>query len=708
MIIEVLEDAGIACEPLVAGLPITLDHLRDPAQRVDWDVFAAVMDRLEEVTGGAITPEEIAVRVLRSPSYRFLRSAGQLLFDPRHLYTVAERLVAPAMFANVTVENHWQARGRVVVTGELAAGYRESVMFFRFCHANVPLLPSLLGLPVATVIEHEVSGRHGRMVLQLPRSHTALAKVARGARLLLSLGDAARGVVRQQTELEASVASLRGSRQELRQLLERLPDGVLIHRNGIVVWANAAVIEAFGYERLDQVVGQNALEHLVPEEREVLALRLARPSSEVTHDRVDFRFVRPDGTARRLQAGAVQDVEFDGAPARLVVLRDVTEHRRLEDQLALTERMAALGTLAAGMAHEINNPLAYAHTSLEVASRELAALGDTVRTSRIEASIARAREGTERVRGIVRDLKTLSRAEDEPLDAVDLPALLDSTLALAANAINLKAQVHRRYDAVPLAHATRGRLGQVFLNLLLNAADAIPEGERDRHEIRVSTSTDAAGRAVVEIADTGLGIASKLAGRIFDPFFTTKPVGAGTGLGLAICHRIVAQLGGEIGFDSTPGAGTRFHVALPPSAPTLLVAPPVTRSTAPLARGRVLVVDDEPALLRSVSELLGDVHDVVTASSGRQALDLLLVDHGFDAVLADLMMADLTGMDLYDAVRAKHPGLERRFVFMTGGAFTARGRDFLAQVPNRCIEKPFDADELIATLDEFLSSDAPA
>jgi CheY-like chemotaxis protein len=238
------------------------------------------------------------------------------------------------------------------------------------------------------------------------------------------------------------------------------------------------------------------------------------------------------------------------------------------------------------------------------------------------------------------------------------------------------------------------------LNLLINAADAIPDGNPAGNEIRVTTRRDANGRAVAEIFDTGTGIPAALAGRIFEPFFTTKEVGAGTGLGLAICHRIVTQLGGEISFESTPGKGTVFRVALPASDAT--PARPAEQRK-PRGRGRVLVIDDEPSLLRSIDALISENHEVVTASNGREALEVLRVDNRFDVVVADLMMADVNGIALYEAVREGHAGFERRFLFMTGGAFTAESRRFLDSIPNRCIDKPFDGDELLQAIDEVIA-----
>ncbi len=697
-VLEVLDAAKIRYEPLLAGVGLTLEALRAPGARVDWDVFAALVEGAELLGGAALTLDDIGARMLRVPSFQFLRLAGQLLVSPRQLYQVANRLVAPAMLSNITVKHTWLPAGRMVLTGELAAGYRHCEAVFRLCHANALALPRLLDLPPSTIEEQAVSGNRGRLIMVPPASHTIGAKVRRSTRALFAIGDAFRGVARQQAELEGSLDALRTSRHELRQLIERLPDGVLIHRQGVVIWANARVLESLGYERIDDVIGRGLLEFVPPEDRAQLAAAMASAKPhEVNDDWLEYRVLRPDGTTRRLQAGTVQHVDFEGEQARLIVLRDVTEQHRLHDQLALAERMALLGRLAAGVAHEINNPLAYAQASLEVAAREVATL-DPERSDLLEESLTRAREGTERVRGIVRDLKVLSRAEDEPSEAVDLPGLLDSTLVLAASAIGPKARVTRHYHDAPRARATRGRLGQLFLNLLLNAADAIPDGAPARHEIRVTIDRDRDGRARVEISDTGIGIAAAHRSRIFDPFFTTKPVGSGTGLGLAICHRIVTQLGGTITFESTPGTGTTFCVTLPAGDSTAVAPSPATHEA---RRARVLVVDDEPSLLRAIGDLVGETHDIVTASSGRQALDLLRLDRGFDVILADLMMADITGIDLFESVRSDHPGLERRFVFMTGGAFTKRSRDLLANVPNPCIEKPFDGDELLRVISQM-------
>jgi two-component system cell cycle sensor histidine kinase/response regulator CckA len=706
ILLEALDGSDVSIATLVQGLPCSLTELRDPSGRIDWDVFAELLARLDSVCGDRLSPEDIGARMLKVPSFDLLRRAGQLLVSPRQLYEVGARLVAPALFSNVIVRNEWLPSGRLVMTGELLAGYRESATYFRICHANAAELPRLLGLPASTIEEQVLKGRRARLVLLPPASHTLAARIGRSARFVGALGEAWRGVARQQRELEASIAALRTSRHEYQQLIERLPDGVMIHRNGVVRWGNAALIAIFGAQRLEDIVGRSLLDFVPPEDRAPIALAMRRAATnEVSDARHEYRVLGAEGVVRRIQSGTAQLVDFEGEPARLVVLHDVTEQHRLREQAAISDRLASIGALAAGVAHEVNNPLTYVKLSLEIASREVAALGDTARTAKLQASLGHVREGTDRVLGIVRDLKMLSRIHDEPSEAVDLPALLDSTLALAGRAIASKAQIVRAYGPTPPALATRGGLGQVFLNLLTNAADAIPEGAPSHHVIRVTTRSDAAGRAVVEITDSGCGIRPDIGTRVFDPFFTTKPVGSGTGLGLPMCHRIVTELNGEIAFESAPGA-TTFRVTFPAAPPAAArneepKTPPPSRP-----RPRVLVVDDEPALLVAFARHFADEYDMVTAPGARQALDILRDDERFDAVLADLMMADLTGIDLYEAVRENHPGLERRFLFMTGGVYTQRAQNFLSTVSNRCIEKPFDPGELLEAIDELVHAAA--
>jgi signal transduction histidine kinase len=248
---------------------------------------------------------------------------------------------------------------------------------------------------------------------------------------------------------------------------------------------------------------------------------------------------------------------------------DITERRAFEARLAVSDRLAAMGTLTAGIGHEINNPLAFITANLTYIGAELddvAALSDAGRMQEIRAAVQEAREGADRLRRIVAEMRTLARGDGRNR-LVDLNRIAQSAARPIISELRTRARVTTRLSDVPPVQGDEARLGQVLLNLLLNAADAIPEGDPAAHEITVSTfstfAADGGTRAVLEVRDTGQGIAPELRERIFDPFFTAKPVGSGRGLGLAICHHIVSALGGNITVESAPGRGSVFRVSLP-------------------------------------------------------------------------------------------------------------------------------------------------
>jgi signal transduction histidine kinase len=402
---------------------------------------------------------------------------------------------------------------------------------------------------------------------------------------------------------------------------------------------------------------------------------------------------RQDGTTITVEVAPAPAVTFAGGPATLTVGQDVSARVRLQQRLVVADRMTSLGMLGAGVAHEINNPLAYALLNVELAIRDVGRLDDAPPTLR--PSLETALEGLGRVRAIVEDLKTLARPDGERAVPTDVNAVLESTLVLAANEIARRARVVRSYGDVPPALASPPRLGQVVLNLVLNAVESMDETNRDANELRVRTFTDDRNAVTIEIEDTGAGIAPEVLGHIFDPFFTTKPVGRGTGLGLAICHQIISDFGGDITVRSTAGCGSTFRMALPSALrlPSVEAGTPVTAGAPSTRRTRVLVVDDELLILDVVRAALEN-EDVASATSGDEALALLASDASFDVILCDLMMAGMTGMDLYDTLLARHPELVGRVVFMTGGASTPTARDFLERVPDRRLDKPFTHAEL--------------
>jgi CheY-like chemotaxis protein len=371
--------------------------------------------------------------------------------------------------------------------------------------------------------------------------------------------------------------------------------------------------------------------------------------------------------------------------------RDVTQKKQLERQLMQADRLAALGTMAAGVAHEINNPLAYVMLNLEWIARKLPAVSaDPASLPALVAMLEEARQGAERVAAIVRELRSFSRAEGETRKLVDLTTVVQNAIKLVGNEVRHRARVLTSFESVRPVLANEARLEQVVVNLLLNAAQAMPEGRADRNVVALNVREDATGRAVLEVVDNGTGIPADVLPHVFDPFFTTKPVGEGTGLGLSICHGIVTSMGGQIAVYSDRD-GTTFRVVLPTSeAVAIDSAPPASgRASWPdSARARVLVVDDEPRIASALRELLSPEHMVEAAVTAQEALAAMEREE-FDVVLCDLMMPDTDGIEIFERIRGRRPGYEKRIVFMTGGAFTARAAEFLASVDNRRLEKPF-------------------
>ncbi len=387
--------------------------------------------------------------------------------------------------------------------------------------------------------------------------------------------------------------------------------------------------------------------------------------------------------------------------------RDITEQKALEQRLLVTDRMTSLGTLAAGVAHEINNPLSFVIANASVLDESLSGMKASVgeeKHAELKQIVSDLRDGAERVRRIVRDLKMFSRPDDDTSDAVDVRKVMESTVSMAWNEIRHRARLVKDYGDVPMVEANDGQLGQVFLNLLVNAAHAIAEGNVEKNEIRITTSTDGEGRVVVEVRDTGAGISESVLPHIFDPFFTTKPVGMGTGLGLSVCHGIVARLGGDITVESRVGAGTTFRVRLRPAAERRKSVPPQSEVT-PRAthRDRILIVDDEVMLGTSLRRILSRRHyDVTVCTGGREALELLAKPSDFQIILCDMMMPDVSGMDLYAALLKTAPDLARRMVFMTGAVFTPRAKEFLDEVANHRVDKPIDVPRLLEWMRDTL------
>ena len=515
------------------------------------------------------------------------------------------------------------------------------------------------------------------------------------------------------TELQRTSEALREAQRRLATLMANLPGAAYRCRNDAswtMEYMSDGCLALTGYPA-DAFLGPEArsitsITH--PEDRERLWDAVQVAAANRTPFQVIYRIRHASGREVWVWEKGQAIFAHDGQVLALEgFITDITERKQLEARALHSERMAAVGTLAAGVAHEVNNPLAFVQSNVDHVARVVAAGGPgaSERGEVLEA-LREAREGTERIRSIVRDLNSFSRAEDTHPKPLDLEDVLTSASSLAANEVRHRARLEREPGGAPPVYASEGRLVQVFVNLIVNAAHALPEGEADRHEVRLRTGTGADGTAWAEVRDTGCGIPPELLPRLFEPFFTTKPAGRGTGLGLSICHTIITGLGGRIEVESTPGLGSTFRVVLPaaqgkPEAPP--PAPEKPRPEPPVTRGRVLVIDDEELVGTALRRLLGRVHDVRVSTRADTALEWLLAGEQYDLILCDVMMPHLSGMDFHAVLGARLPSAQERVVFLSGGAFSPAAREFLARIPTgRKLDKPFDPAVLMALLRERL------
>ncbi len=390
--------------------------------------------------------------------------------------------------------------------------------------------------------------------------------------------------------------------------------------------------------------------------------------------------------------------------------QDVSQLRKLQRTAIQNDRVIALGTLAASVAHEINNPLTYVLSQSDAVAEELDALdrllvdgGATVlpdvraAVARIRDRLAPVRSGTARIASITRDLKTFSRPDERSLLPVDLRAVVESVLKLVAKEVEARARLVLDLQDTSPVTGNDARLIQVVLNLVVNAYQAVPPDAPASNQVTVATRNEG-GNVIVEVSDSGPGVAPADRERIFEPFYSTKEIGVGTGLGLFVCRNIVRGFSGDVEVSERPGGGAMFRVVIPaaaekPASAPALAPEPARPARRPSGGGQVVIIEDDSMVLRAFTLQLGHAGYRVTSfadgQSGLRAL-LELADDDVDIVFCDLMMTGMTGMDLAAELAERAPSMAAKLVLMTGGAFSAKARDFVALHRDRTVDKPFD------------------
>jgi signal transduction histidine kinase len=467
-------------------------------------------------------------------------------------------------------------------------------------------------------------------------------------------------------------------RAQLEAVIERSVEAHAVYdESGTLIFVNAAAERLFGRSR------ESLIEEGLGSQFEIdgeLEIEGGRPGD------------------RRTVLVRTSAITWHWGLGRLVTLRDVTDERRreeLERRLGHADRLASIGQLAAGVAHEVNNPSAAVVLNLSLL-RDSALESPNLEERRefITQVVQESLDGMERIRRIVQDLRSFARRDAEEVEWVQLNELVSAACNITANEVRHRARLEQELGNVPMIPARPSKLGQVLVNLIMNAAQSISPGTRSDF-VRVSTRTDAA-KVIIAVEDTGMGVPANIEDRIFEPFFTTKPRDIGTGLGLAIARQIVREHGGELDFSSRRGGGTCFRARIPLETGLSVLEPGPHAPPSPSRgrRGRVLVVDDEEPVLRAIHRALRREHDIVLAQGGIEAERVLRTDANFDLVLCDVVMPDLDGGRLHDHVREFAPDVAERFVFVSGGAFTPDAKSFVARSGLRFYDKPIDPEIL--------------
>jgi PAS domain S-box-containing protein len=492
-----------------------------------------------------------------------------------------------------------------------------------------------------------------------------------------------------------SEAALQASEASFRALIEASPDAVAVYRDGALLYTNPTMLRLLGYPDHASLAGMEVADFVHPQDRaradadvnEMLRTGKPTPLREL-------RFMTRGGDVITAEVTSLT-VQFQGRPAVATLGRDTRERRQMTARMMQVDRMTAIATLVAGLGHELNNPLSYVMANLDFATEYAQGLQERGEESAAELLevLSDARGGARRVREVIRSLRTFARADARSFGEVDLEPVLRRALEVADHELSARAAVSLEVEGPLVVRGNEARLGQMLLNLLLNAAQAMSRpspGEAVSRSVQVRGWREGK-RVWLEVRDSGPGLSEEALRRVFDPFFTTRPTGEGTGLGLYICREIVRSHGGEITLENHPEGGAIARVSLP-AQPTGDAA----------GKPRVLVLDDDPRVATAVGRTLEVRYQVEISSDPEGVLARLEAGERFDAIVCDLAMPDVSGMDVFERLEALDPEAAGRMIFLTGGTFSSRATRFAQRMADRCMEKPARSSEIQALLEQML------
>lgn len=562
--VDVAIDEGLDVDALARGLE--LDHRaiqRTAYMRVPWESFVIFLERMEEALAGELVPAMTRRFVEQNPFSNFARVGG-LFCSPQLLYRMANHVFGPMMFplARFDVEELGNIGFRVMLT--LPPDVRDCPVFFRICGEFLRHSPALIGMKPARA--HHIFGvRQATFQIDYPPSLSLLARLRRFTDAALASRAFMEELQAQGERLRESYDALQESEETFRTVVERSPDGVMVLHEDAIIFANDALARMLALRGGPELVGErietlgapgydvSGLLREAQEHGEAVALRLRLPEDDTA-------------AAVPVEARALR-ARFLGRDALIATMRDVREREASMARAIDTDRLVTMGTLAAGVAHEVNTPLGYAQANLEFIDelledtpdlREL----DAEAQADVLASLRDARKGVERAIEIASDLKEIGREGDVRGEVLDPRQSVEGALRWARAEVLQVARLHMALEACGEVIASRRRLSQVVLNLLINAAHAMSSDRRHQNLVEITTFASDE-HACIEVCDNGPGMTPETLERVFEPFYTTKEPGRGTGLGLFVSREIVEEFGGTLHLESEPGRGTRATIRLP-------------------------------------------------------------------------------------------------------------------------------------------------
>ncbi|MES2216954.1 MAG: response regulator [Pseudomonadota bacterium] len=498
-------------------------------------------------------------------------------------------------------------------------------------------------------------------------------------------------------------AKMVAAQKRYRSIMENASCGIFVFdHNGIISDINKKTEVIFGSDR-ENIIGKNFKDFIETSNKIYAGVQLQKLLVEKTIGPYEEHIQNPNGDIRDIEFTAIYVDEGD-EKFMFSILNDITEAKKLRSQTLLADKLATVGVLAAGIIHEINNPMTWILNNLDYLRMKVKLLKageeDPVELlPKLEEVISETRQGAERITEIVRELKGFGRIDDEDVTLFNVHDTLNFAINMAQPQYKNHARLEAEFaDDLPQVFLSNNQLQQVFLNLILNASQAMDMDNINSNLIKIKTRVQK-NRIRIDIIDTGKGIEPHDLAKIFEPFFTTKPAGIGTGIGLSICYDIIHSLGGEIKVESIVGKGSTFSVYLPYQ----LTIAPSTDVIGSFKHKKILVIDDEPMILSAIKQALEQYHEVTTCNA-RSALKLLTkADNNFEVIVTDIHMPDVNGMDLYQFVDRNNHNLIKHMIFMTANRDSPKTKEFLKSVNNPCLEKPFTPDQLLQVIDNTFS-----